>query len=107
MIRIDARGKISIAKSCFGLLGLEPDHVTRFRMGNSSTNALIIQFAQDADPSPKDYPWRLNRDRSVWTRPVEKLAEIRLPAGRYRVKADAGRKLLVLSVADRIPGGDR
>jgi len=105
VVRIDSNGKISISKSVFDLLGFDPHENNRFRMGSSSTNALVIQFAQDPDPSPKDYPWRLNRDRSVWTRPVEKLAEIKLPAGRYWVKTDMGRRLLVVSLSDRLPSG--
>lgn len=102
IVRITNDGKISLTLAVFRLLGIDPKDVNRFRMGASADNALVIQFAPAGSTSADTYPWRLNRDRSVWTRPIEHLQQIQMAAGRYRVKIDAERRLVIVSPANRM-----
>lgn len=105
IVRITDDGTISISRAVFGLLGIDPKERHRFRMGNSLNNTLVLQFAPTADAPESAYPWRLNRDQSVYTRPVEQLQQIALAAGRYRVKVDVARRLVVVSPDGRIADG--
>lgn len=105
IVRISDDGKVSISIAVFSLLGIDPKEVRRFRMGNDANNTLVIQFAPSKDAPESAYPWRMNRDRSIWTRPVEHLNQIQLTAGRYRAKVDAGRRLIIVTPSNRLADG--
>lgn len=94
-VRFCENGKIAIAEAALSLIGKKSGDDLAVRVGCQDRNTIVFQFFS-AGLNQEDYPWRLNQDRSLRSRPVEMLHSIDWQPGRYRVEFDYAKRLLIV-----------
>lgn len=104
-VRFIKNGKISISLSALRLIGLSRQNKGRFRIGNMGRDTIIIQAFNPDDPKQfvSDFPWELNADLSLRTRPIEMLDAIGWDRDvRYRAVPDLENKTLTIERNNRL-----